>query len=222
MCPILVIEGIDGSGKGTQAKFVSQALNAENKRCTLISFPRYSETFFGARIGDFLNGKFGTLDELNPFLVSLLYSGDRFESLKTILQAQKESDLVVLDRYVPSNVAHQSAKYSGQQREQLKDWIENIEYEIFGVPRPNQVVLLDTPVEISQNLIAQKSARDYTDQAADLQEEDVPYLSKVREVYLELAAANSDWSVVPVSSEGDVRPIETIGQEVLSIAQSII
>lgn len=220
--PILVIEGIDGSGKGTQASYVNQILTMEGRRCSLFSFPRYDHTFFGKRIGDFLNGEFGTLDELNPFLVSLLYSGDRFESREAILQAQAESELVILDRYVPSNIAHQSAKSTGEQRKQLTQWIEKIEYEIFAVPRPSQVVLLDTPVDISQNLIAQKSARTYTDQAADLQEADVPYLSKVREVYLELAATNADWSVVPVANDLGLRPIEDIGQDVLSIARSIL
>ncbi|MDA7527425.1 thymidylate kinase [bacterium] len=220
--PILVIEGIDGSGKGTQASYVNEILTKEGRRCSLFSFPRYDKTFFGERIGDFLNGEFGTLDELNPFLVSLLYSGDRFESREAILQAQAESELVILDRYVPSNIAHQSAKYSGEKRTQLTAWIERIEYEIFAVPRPSQVVLLDTPVDISQNLIAQKSARTYTDQAADLQEADVPYLLKVREVYLELAANNADWSVVPVANDLGLRPVEDIGQDVLSIARSIL
>ncbi len=220
--PILVVEGIDGSGKGTQSKLVNDALTKQGHRCSFFSFPRYEKTFFGQRIGDFLNGEFGTLDELNPFLVSLLYSGDRFESREVILQAQEESELVILDRYVPSNIAHQSSKLTGDQRTQLIEWIEHIEYKIFAVPKPTHVILLDTPVETSQDLIARKEARTYTDQAADLQEADASYLAKVREVYLELASDHEDWSIVPVTDESGLRTIESIGEDVLKIAQSLI
>lgn len=220
--PILVIEGIDGSGKGTQSKYVCEELLKQGCNCYLLSFPRYSETFFGQRIGDFLNGAFGTLDELNPFLVSLLYSGDRFESRDAILQAQSSADILILDRYVPSNVAHQTAKVSGVQRQQLREWIEQIEFEIFAVPRPTQVVLLDTPVEISQNLIARKDARSYTDHVADLQESNLPYLAKVRDVYLELADTSPNWTVIPVTNESGIRAIEEIGNEILSIAESLL
>lgn len=220
--PILVIEGIDGSGKGTQSRYVCEALQNQGRNCELLSFPRYNETFFGQRIGDFLNGAFGTLEELNPFLVSLLYSGDRFESRDAILQAQSSADLLILDRYVPSNVAHQTAKVSGVQRQQLREWIEQIEFEIFAVPRPTQVVLLDTPVDISQNLIAKKEARSYTDQAADLQEANTPYLAKVRDVYLELAETSSNWTIIPVTNETGIRTIEDIGNDILAIAESLL
>ncbi|QDT32398.1 nucleoside/nucleotide kinase family protein [Thalassoglobus polymorphus] len=222
LAPILVIEGIDGSGKGTQAKHVQQALTNEGHNCTLLSFPQYEQTFFGKRIGDFLNGSFGSLNELNPFLVSLLYSGDRFESREKILDARKSSQLLILDRYVPSNIAHQSAKYSGEQRSELREWIEHIEYEIFSVPRPSEIILLDTPVQVSQDLIAKKEMRTYTDQAADLQEADVPYLDKVREVYLELARENPMWNIIPVSIGSEIRSIEEIGQDILKIARNLL
>ena len=220
--PILVVEGIDGSGKGTQSKLAYDTLTRQGHRCAYFSFPRYEQTFFGKRIGDFLNGEFGTLDELNPFLVSLLYSGDRFESREAILQAQTESELVILDRYVPSNIAHQASKLSGAQRTQLIEWIEQIEYEIFAVPKPTRIILLDTPVETSQDLIARKAARTYTDHAADLQESDVSYLAKVRDVYLELASNRGNWSVVPVTDDSGLRSIESISENVLEIARSLI
>ena len=220
--PILAFEGIDGSGKGTQARKLFDRLTADGANVSLISFPQYQQTFFGQRVGDFLNGEFGQLDELNPFLVSLLYSGDRFESRQKIFDAQRACDLVILDRYVPSNVAHQSAKTSAEQQTQLQDWIEHIEYEIFKVPRPTQVILLDTPVDVSQELIARKSPRDYTDQAADLQEADVPYLEKVRRVYLDLAATRDDWTIVPVSDDQGLKTIDEIATHVHQIANCLL
>lgn len=221
IAPLFVIEGIDGSGKGTQAKRLHEILTQQGHRCGLLSFPQYDDNFFGARIGDFLNGEFGNLGDLDPFLISLLYAGDRFESREKILAAQAESDLLILDRYVPSNLAHQAAKYQGEKRGQLIEWIDKIEYEIFKVPRPSQVVLLDTPVETSQNLIARKSQRTYTDQKADLQESDTSYLDDVRNVYLDVAKANPEWTVVPVVQNGSLRTIEEIGDEILCIAQNL-
>lgn len=220
--PILVIEGIDGSGKGTQAQRLKRCLTDLGHRACLLSFPQYDDTFFGQRIADFLNGRFGSLDQLDPFLVSLLYAGDRFESRTKIVTAQDTVDLVILDRYVASNIAHQTAKYDTPQREQLRDWIEQIEYEIYRIPRETQVVLLDTPVDVSQALIAQKSPRSYTDQAADLQEADQPYLKRVREVYLELAQLNNHWTTVPVTCNGELRTIDEIGQEILDISLRLL
>lgn len=222
IAPLIVIEGIDGSGKGTQAKRLHEILTQQGHRCGLLSFPQYDDNFFGARIGDFLNGEFGDLGDLDPFLISLLYAGDRFESREKILAAQAESELLILDRYVPSNLAHQAAKYHGTQRAQLIEWIEKIEYEIFKVPRPSQVILLDTPVETSQNLIARKSQRTYTDQKADLQESDTTYLSEVRNVYLEVAQSQPKWTVVPVVLDGHLRTIDEIGDDILGIAQNLL
>ncbi len=162
------------------------------------------------------------MEDLNPFLISLLYSGDRFESRERIAKARQNSQLLILDRYVPSNIAHQTAKYDGEQRSQLRDWIEHIEYKIFSVPQPSQIVLLDTPVEVSQDFIARKEQRTYTDQAADLQEADVPYLAKVREVYLELANGNPMWKIVPVSNGKEVRTIEEIGQDLIEVARNLL
>lgn len=219
---LFVIEGIDGSGKGTQATRLYESLTHDGVRCELFSFPRYGHTFFGERIGDFLNGEFGTLNELNPFLVALLFAGDRFESRSHLVAAISRAELVILDRYVPSNIAHQSAKLTGADRNQLQIWIEKIEYEIFAMPRPDQVVLMDTPVEVSQNFIAQKAERDYTNRTVDLQEADVPYLAKVREVYLNMAHAQPEWTIVPVVDEQGLRSIDSIAQVLLELARSLV
>jgi len=184
---LVVIEGIDGSGKGTQASRLRERLEQRGLRVGLLSFPRYSETFFGQRIGDFLNKKFGELHEVDPFLAALLYAGDRLESKAELNRQLASSDVLILDRYVPSNIAHQAGKRTGAERRQLAEWIEKIEYDIHGLPRPDLVVLLDTPADVSKDLISRKAQRDYTDAAADMQEADTDYLSRVRTAYRELA-----------------------------------
>lgn len=216
---IIAIEGIDGSGKGTQSKLLVDALNASGKKATLLSFPRYSDTRFGSAIGDFLNGRFGALDEVSPFLASMLYAGDRFESKQLIEAAVNDGDFLVFDRYTASNIAHQGAKVSGEERTEIIEWIEGIEYDVFGLPRADLTVLLDVSVQLSQKLIRRKAPRDYTDQAADLQEADVSYMSGVRETYVELSQ-RSDWQVIPCEAGGDVRSLEQIAAEVMAAVVS--
>lgn len=215
MSHLIAIEGIDGAGKGTQAARLVAALRAAGRSVALLSFPRYQETSFGRRIGEFLNGRFGTLDQVSPFLAALLYAGDRFESKPVLSAAIAENDVVVLDRYVASNIAHQCAKLAGAERDELRNWIEHVEFEVHGLPRPDLTILFDLPAPDAQGLIARKQQRAYTQKAADLQEADTGYLSRVREVYRELADGDACWQRVAVMSDGRVRGIEDIAAEVL-------
>ena len=128
MATLIAIEGIDGSGKGTQASRLTVALQARGLRTAMLQFPRYAATNFGTAIGDFLNGRFGSLDQVHPQLAAVLYAGDRFESKQLLLSLISENDVVVLDRYVGSNLAHQAAKLDGDERKRLTQWIEQIEY----------------------------------------------------------------------------------------------
>lgn len=223
MGTLIAIEGIDGSGKGTQAKLLVEALQDRGRTATLLGFPRYSETFFGARIGEFLNGRFGTLAEVDPFLVSLLFAGDRFESRDLLAAALANSDYVVLDRYVASNIAHQAAKLGGEERDRLIGWIEHLEFTVYGLPRPDRVILFDLPAAIAQTLIAQKSRRDYTDSAADLQEADTHYQMAVRELYLSLCSRDPRWRRISVTDDRDgLRPIAQITADVLTALDPLL
>src|SRR5262245_38670497 len=153
---LIAIEGIDGSGKGTQAQRLVDRLGAAGVRRALVSFPRYRETLFGGAIGEFLNGAFGSLHEVHPFLASLLYAGDRFESRGHLSQLLASNDVVVLDRYVASNLAHQGAKLDGAAQRDLLDRIAHIEHDVFGLPRADLTLLLDLPAPLAQSLIARK------------------------------------------------------------------
>ncbi len=218
---LVVIEGIDGSGKGTQSARLRDRLLARGMQANLLSFPRYDSTFFGQRIGDFLNGRFGQLNEVDPFLASLLYAGDRLESKAELTQLLAASDVLILDRYVPSNIAHQAGKRTGVERRELANWIEKIEYDLFGLPRPDLVILLDTPTETSQELIAKKAQRTYTTQAADMQEADTAYLSRVRSAYCELAAERN-WSVVSVVNEQGLRSMDEITAQIEKLVDTTL
>ena len=218
MAKLIALEGIDGSGKGTQAELLAARLAERGHSCRLWSFPRYQATQFGRQIGAFLNGQFGSLDQVHPVLVSLLFAGDRLETRALLLESLATCDIVLCDRYVPSNIAHQGAKVDVAERAELIRWVEYVEYDLFALPRPDLVLWLDIPVAHAQKLIARKSKRAYTDRAADLQEADGLYLDRVREVYLELAATEANWMTVQPVNENGLRAPEEIAADLLAAA----
>lgn len=216
---LIAIEGIDGSGKGTQAVRLQAHFQNLGRRTALLSFPRYQQTAFGRKIGDFLNGKFGSLNAVNPLLVSLLFAGDRFESRELIQQTIAGHDVVICDRYVASNIAHQGAKCAGADQRELVEWIQHLEYSIYNLPVAQLTLFLDVPVENAQQLIAAKSRRAYTDKAADLQEADADYLERVRDVYLQLSEG-AGWRRIPCVADGNVRPVDQITADLVAAIDS--
>ncbi|HAA48654.1 MAG TPA: dTMP kinase [Planctomycetaceae bacterium] len=221
---LIAIEGIDGSGKGTQARQLVDRLTSNGISNALLSFPRYSDTLFGAAIGQFLNGDFGPLENVAPQLAATLYAVDRFESRDTLLEAMANHQVVVCDRYVPSNLAHQGSRAAEAGQDDLITWIEHVEYDVFNLPRPDAVIWLDVPPQVSRQLIEKKAPRDYTDKAADLQEADFEYQLGVHQVYQSLASSRSHWNRIDGLLEGtlQVRPIEDIADDVLDIVSQRI
>lgn len=220
MATLIAIEGIDGAGKGTQAGRLVSSLRELGLKVDTLQFPRYSATTFGSAIGDFLNGRFGALNEVHPQLAAVLYAGDRYESRSLLMSLMNENDVVVLDRFVGSNLAHQSAKLEGDARLALTAWIEKIEHEVFGLPRPALTILIDMSSQMSRELVSRKAARDYTTQEADLQESDLPYLEKVRRCYLALSHDRPDWRTVHgLDDAGTLKSIEAVGDEILAVVK---
>lgn len=223
MTVLIAIEGIDGSGKGTQAGLITQRLNDQGYRTSSIQFPRYSATTFGQAIGDFLNGRFGSLDEVHPQLAAVLYAGDRFESLSVLNEAIDSSDVVILDRFTASNFAHQAAKLQGEERQKLINWIDDVEHRVFGLPRPDLNILLDISSDWSRELVSRKDERDYTSEEADIQESDRPYLERVRQCYRDIAASRDNWTVVNcLADNGELRPVETISDDILACVTPLL
>ncbi len=220
MAFLLAIEGIDGSGKGTQAVRLCERLANSGASLELFSFPRYEQTLFGKSIADFLNGRFGGLPSVSPFLVAPLYAGDRFESRDLLLESIQSNDVVICDRYVPSNIAHQAAKLEVNEREELIAWIQKIEYDIYQLPKPDLVVLLDIWVKQAQHLILSKRSRTYTDKSVDLHEADGAYLQVVREVYQHLAATELNWYKLNCIADGKVRTVQEITDEIWNVVDA--
>lgn len=218
---LIAIEGIDGSGKGTQAARLVESLRNAGRSAALFGFPRYTETFFGKRVGEFLNGCYGALEAVDPLLVALLFAGDRFESRDRLAQLCRDHEFVILDRYIASNIAHQAAKREGDERARLVQLIQQLEREVYELPQADRVILLDLPAETARELVARKARRDYTDSVADLQEADTHYQRRVRELYLELSRSEPGWRVVSVTDDaGSLRTVESIAEDVLRLTQA--
>lgn len=190
---IIAIEGIDGSGKNTQSNKLLTEYLSIGARATKISFPQYASTFFGKEVGNYLNGEFGSLSEVHPKLSAMLYAGDRFESKEEILEKSADDAILICDRYVHSNVAHQTAKVSKENQVEFRHWIEQLEYEVYGIPKPDLVIFLNIPPATSTDLVLKKSARDYTNKKKDLHEADDIYLGKVYELFQSEASTNENW-----------------------------
>src|SRR3989344_40049 len=131
----VVIEGTDGSGKNTQVKLLRKKLQILGQQVQILEFPRYSGNPYGKIIGQYLRGEFGGLNDVNTYLISLAYAGDRSLAKPDIEHWLKQKQIIIADRYVPSNKAYMSARLHKAQREQFIEWLDDLEYNINAIPR---------------------------------------------------------------------------------------
>jgi dTMP kinase len=218
---LVAIEGIDGAGKGTQAELFRQRATAEGISCAVLSFPRYGENAFARAIAAYLNGDFGPSDSVPGRLAALLYAGDRFAARPALLDALDSHEVLVCDRYVASNMAHQAAKLPPAQRDDLIAWLAEIEFGIYQMPSPELTVLLDMPLDAARELVRRKAARSYTSLTEDIHERDRQFMSSSRDVFLALAeaeAAGGKWSRIDCGgAAGAPRSSASIAQEVWNV-----
>jgi dTMP kinase len=212
---LVVFEGVDGAGKRTQADLLMTALRARGTPCVGFGFPRYESTF-GRLIARFLNGELGKLDAIDPHLSALLYASDRFEAKNELDTALAAGNVVVADRYVGSNLAHQSARVPESERTNFLDWLRRVEYEIFGLPSEDLVIYLRLAAAQAQERVARKAARKYTALTHDIQEGDPHHLDQAAAVYDGLAN-DLNWLIVECFPFGSStpRPANEIHHEVL-------
>jgi len=219
---LLAIEGIDGAGKGTQAAQLAETATTHGFSVASFSFPTYDGNPFSRAVADYLNGEFGSADEVHPELAAMLYAGDRFHARPELVAALASHDLVVCDRYVGSNAAHQGAKLEGEARARLLAWLEEVEYGEFALPRPDLVVLLDAPVTLARQLVSRKAARGYTTLEADIHEADPGHSGATRALYLELAERDG-WRVVATEGDdGEPRDVAEVAAEVWRATEPLL
>lgn len=212
---VIVIEGADGAGKATQTKKLVERLQGEGRAVATADFPRYQDNLFGQLIKECLTGARGNFMDLDPKIVSTLYAADRYESKAMLERWLQEDKLVVLDRYVTSNMLHQGAKSANEKDlEELLGWIEKVEYEIFSVPRPDLVIYLDIPAEQRRHL-SQMAGKN------DLAEKHVAHQAAADEVGRQ-TAKKFNWVMINCMEGNNLRSIEDIADEVYNQAVQLI
>ena len=204
---IIVIEGVDGSGKSTQIGLLKDHLFRKGYNCEYLHFPRTDAPFFGELIARFLRGEFGTLDEVDPWLVAMLYAGDRKDAAELINSWLSNGKIVLLDRYTYSNIAYQCAKLQDQgEQETLMNWILNLEFMHFGIPRPDINIFLDVPFSFTEKKLSSSRSgkdRNYLNGTGDIHEGSLAFQRKVREIYLKVAERDKHLCVVNCSNGQD-------------------
>ena len=201
----IVLEGLDGAGKSTQIAKLTEMFTQKGVECEYLHFPRFDAPVYGELIARFLRGDLGSVEQVNPYLVALLYAGDRADAAKTIEQWQRDKKVVIVDRYVYSNIGYQCAKIAdATERKTLRDWILRTEYEEFQIPRPDLSLFLDVPFSFTErklNEVREGDDRAYLQGGRDIHEASLDLQRRVREVYLEAASDYDDLKVVDCSTE---------------------
>ena len=196
----IVLEGIDGSGKRTQLEMLVRAFAERGISCKQISFPRY-DGFFGKLVARFLNGEFGELDAVDAHFSSLLYAGDRLEAKPEIEADLAAGRTVLCDRYIGSNLAHQSAMVPRGKRKEFLRWLMQLEYKIYALPVEDLVIYLRVPAAEAQRLVGEKGTRKYTKLRRDILEANLAHLKTASGVYEELAR-QANWAKVECAEVG--------------------
>jgi dTMP kinase len=219
---LIAIEGIDGSGKRTQLDLLGNQLIAGGNRVYATGFPQY-DSWFGKMVGQFLNGELGALEAVDPHFTALLYAGDRFEAKPKIEAALNDGKIVLVDRYIGSNLAHQTARAPADKRAEFRRWIEHLEYEIYDLPREDLILYLRVPAAEAQKLVAQKSQRSYTEAKQDLLEASLRHLQDAAAIYDQLARS-APWVTIECfdAATGTMRPVKEIAQAVLAAVEPVL
>ena len=182
----IVIEGTDGSGKGTQFKLLAEKLSSSGYQVETFDFPQYDQpsSFF---VKEYLNGRYGDTNDIGPYTGSLFYALDRFHASKQIRKALNDGKIVLANRFTGSNMAHQGTKFlHPEERRGYFIWLDNLEFQTLKIPRPDKSYVLRVPADIAQKLVDKKEAREYTDKKRDIHEADLNHLKKSVEVYDDL------------------------------------
>lgn len=209
---LIVIEGLDGSGKATQTSLLCEKLARQKKAFRKLSFPDYDEPS-SALVKMYLNSEFGASpEEVNVYAASSFYAVDRYASFKKFWRTDYENGkIIVADRYTTSNAIYQLCRLDKPRWSDYLAWLEDYEYCKLELPRPDLVIYLDMPVEVSQRLMSQRYHGD--DSQKDLHEKNVDFLRKCREASM-YTAEKLNWQVIPCSEDGFPKKVEVISAAV--------
>ncbi len=220
MGKLIVIEGLDGSGKSTQINRLIDILNQKNIPFKQIKLPDY-DSDSSAVVKMYLKGEFGkNPGDVNAYAASAFYTVDRYANYKTKWKDDYDNGVMIIaDRYTASNAYHQATKLPSEQWDEFFDWLKDFEYNKIGVPEPDAVIYLDMPVEISQKMMTQRYNGD--ENKKDIHEANVEYLNKCR-IAAKHASQKLNWHLIDCSDGENPRSIDSISEEIIKIIEKLL
>ena len=222
---LIVIDGIDGAGKATQARLLAERLTKGGHTVEKIDFPRYGTPLFGELLGECIAGKHGDFSHLDPKIISTLFALDRFEASQQIQAWLAEGKVVIADRFSSSNQIHQGGKFVDQEkRSRFLEWVARMEHEVLGIPKPDAVIYLRISVDTSAALLSKE--REVKNQAleeggADMLEKDRMYLERSFESAEQLSKS-AGWHVIGCEEDGSLRAPESIHEDVYQATSRVL
>jgi dTMP kinase len=219
---LIVIEGTDGSGKATQSKLLYEKLKSEGYSVELADFPQYGLPS-AKMVEEYLNGKFGTANEVGPYRASIFYAIDRYAKSKELHKWLDNGSIIICNRYVSANKGHQAGKIEDKaELDRFLNWLDELEYDIFKIPKPDKIILLYMPSEIGQMLVEKKGHRDYVGgQKKDIHEADLTHLKAAEKAYI-YVAKKEGWTIIDCSAKNQPLPINQISGLIYSEVKKTI
>lgn len=213
---LIVIEGLDSSGKETQSRMLEEHFKKEGVNCRRVEFPNYKSES-STLVKMYLRGDFGSnASDVNPYAASSFYAVDRYASYKTGFEDfYKNGGLVIADRYTTSNMIHQASKLESG-KDEFEEWIMNYEYELLGLPRPDKVIFLNMPTDVAVKLMQNRINKATGEEKKDIHEKDIAYLKATYAEAMRLAK-KLGWSVVNCSDGENPRDILEIHEDILGV-----
>lgn len=223
---LIVIDGTDGSGKATQVELLRKRLTKEGKTVKVVDFPEYYKNFFGAFIGHCLKEQYYNWINIHPKIASIAYAADRFESKGEMEGWLKKGYIVIANRYVSANQIHQGGKISStKKREAYLKWLDQMEYGVFKIPRPNITLYLSLPIPVVLSLIEKRNKdlkRKYLGKKKDVHEASRSFLENSRKSALWLSKNLKNFSKVDCSVKGEILSREAIHEMVYEKVKKVL
>lgn len=218
----IVIDGTDGSGKTTQLELLKTRLEAEGYAVAVADFPQYNTKSAGL-VEEYLSGKYGQADEVNSYKASIFYAVDRYDASFKIREWLKEGKIVLANRYTSANMGHQGCKIENPlERKVFFNWLYDLEYKIFEIPRPDLSIILHVESEISQQLAKARAREDWAGKKNDIHEDNLDHLKKAERIYLEIANSFPDFKLISCTRNNEILSREDISTLVWPSVKKII